>query len=171
MSKHIQLHPLDTCTRWTGLNLYYAGPSQEHEQKRGETEIEESAKRRQQGSNLRGRSPTDFKSVSLTTRTYRRCCDRPLRANLFNKIFHVGLKTMYPDPNKPIRSYSTSAFLSTVFFFWDHFSGANPWIYVISCVKDISPRGPECQKCGPVKSFKRPQITKILTFLDKKHSP
>ena len=28
-------------------------------------------KRRQQGSNLRGRSPTDFKSVSLTTRTYR----------------------------------------------------------------------------------------------------
>jgi hypothetical protein len=27
--------------------------------------------RRQQGSNLRGRSPTDFKSVSLTTRTYR----------------------------------------------------------------------------------------------------
>ena len=25
--------------------------------------------RRQQGSNLRGRSPTDFKSVSLTTRT------------------------------------------------------------------------------------------------------
>ena len=31
-----------------------------------------SEKRRQQGSNLRGRSPTDFKSVSLTTRTYRR---------------------------------------------------------------------------------------------------
>ena len=27
--------------------------------------------RRQQGSNLRGRSPTNFKSVSLTTRTYR----------------------------------------------------------------------------------------------------
>jgi hypothetical protein len=33
-----------------------------------------SEKRRQQGSNLRGRSPTDFKSVSLTTRTYRRFC-------------------------------------------------------------------------------------------------
>ena len=28
-------------------------------------------KRRQQGLNLRGHSPTDFKSVSLTTRTYR----------------------------------------------------------------------------------------------------
>ncbi|OMO88131.1 histone H4-like protein [Corchorus olitorius] len=27
--------------------------------------------RRQQGSNLRGQCPTDFKSVSLTTRTYR----------------------------------------------------------------------------------------------------
>ena len=31
--------------------------------------------RRQQGSNLRGRSPTDFKSVSLTTRTYRPICN------------------------------------------------------------------------------------------------
>ncbi|KMT14058.1 hypothetical protein BVRB_4g078840 isoform C [Beta vulgaris subsp. vulgaris] len=31
--------------------------------------------RRQQGSNLRGQSPTDFKSVSLTTRTYRHLCD------------------------------------------------------------------------------------------------
>jgi hypothetical protein len=35
-------------------------------------------KRRQQGSNLRGRSPTDFKSVSLTTRTYRRLCQRSI---------------------------------------------------------------------------------------------
>ena len=39
-----------------------------------EREVKKSRKkkRRQQGSNLRGRSPTDFKSVSLTTRAYRR---------------------------------------------------------------------------------------------------
>ena len=41
-----------------------------------------SEKRRQQGSNLRGRSPTDFKSVSLTTRTYRRL----LVNSSFNKL-------------------------------------------------------------------------------------
>jgi hypothetical protein len=37
----------------------------------GEIENRKKIFRRQQGSNLRGRSPTDFKSVSLTTRTYR----------------------------------------------------------------------------------------------------
>ena len=36
----------------------------------GKKERKKKNRRQQQGSNLRGRSPTDFKSVSLTTRTY-----------------------------------------------------------------------------------------------------
>ena len=43
-------------------------------------------KRRQQGSNLRGRSPTDFKSVSLTTRTYRRLLLCSSFTNMYTNI-------------------------------------------------------------------------------------
>ena len=45
-------------------------------------------KRRQQGSNLRGRSPTDFKSVSLTTRTYRRVVSMDTENNLLFEMLH-----------------------------------------------------------------------------------
>jgi hypothetical protein len=50
--------------------------------------------RRQQGSNLRGRSPTDFKSVSLTTRTYRRL----LYLDFFQVICSKMLGYFYSRP-------------------------------------------------------------------------
>ena len=45
-------------------------------------------KRRQQSSNLRGRSPTDFKSVSLTTRTYRHDARIDTDNNLVFEMLH-----------------------------------------------------------------------------------
>ena len=47
--------------------------------------------RRQQGSNLRGRSPTDFKSVSLTTRTYRLVVLGIYFIFIYNKLLHLTL--------------------------------------------------------------------------------
>lgn len=46
--------------------------------------------RRQQDSNLRGRNPVDFKSTSLTTRTYRRCC-REIRIGTYITTLQSGL--------------------------------------------------------------------------------
>jgi hypothetical protein len=78
---------------------FYLNSKRWHPTCTGDKTKQNEKKRRQQDSNLRRQSPTDFESVSLTTRTYRLCV---LKSYQY-RIYHIKFRWMVLNhPNKTV---------------------------------------------------------------------